>query len=307
MPPRKALPPAGRDAALAKVDSIPLKSIDDLTSLGEVFVRSGLFTDARDAAKAMVKILAGRELGMAPFASMTGVNIIQGKPALSANIMAAAIQRSGTHRFTVTKMADDEVAIAFFEKVDGEWISCGPDSTFAEKDAMKAGLAFNAMHKKFPRNMKYARALSNGARWYCAGVFGGPVYVPEELGAVVNEEGEIINVPSTVVDIPTKASFDPAAGPVDVGSHTAPAEASQRILDTMPTTLPAVDADFALHDAVADIVAILDKDYASWRKRDIWTKQFFGEALTDEAALLAFAKAHPRRWEMGRELIWEQK
>lgn len=288
MPPRKALPPAGRDAALAKVDSIPLKSINDLTALGEVFVRSGLFTDARDAAKAMVKILAGRELGMAPFASMTGVNIIQGKPALSANIMAAAIQRSGTHRFTVTKLADDEVAIAFFEKVDGEWLSCGPDSTFNEKDAIKAGLAFNPMHKKFPRNMKYARALSNGARWYCAGVFGGPVYVPEELGAVVNEEGEIINVPATTV--PTH--IEPETGPATV---QAPAENAQ------------VDADFTLHDAVADIAAILDKSYASWRKRDVWTKQFFGEALTDEAALLAFAKAHPRRWEMGRELIWEQK
>jgi hypothetical protein len=30
--------------------------------------------------------------------------------------------------------------------------------------------------------MLYARALSNGAKWYCPDVFGGPIYTPDELG-----------------------------------------------------------------------------------------------------------------------------
>ena len=28
--------------------------------------------------------------------------------------------------------------------------------------------------------MLFARAISNGVKWYCPDVFGGPVYVPEE-------------------------------------------------------------------------------------------------------------------------------
>jgi hypothetical protein len=40
--------------------------------------------------------------------------------------------------------------------------------------------------------MLYARALSNGAKWYCPDVFGGPIYTPDELGAVVDgETGEL--------------------------------------------------------------------------------------------------------------------
>ena len=46
---------------------------------------------------------------------------------------------------------------------------------------------------KFARNMLFARAISNGARWYCPDLFSGnPVYVPEELGAIVDGEGNVI-------------------------------------------------------------------------------------------------------------------
>lgn len=287
MSPRKTLPAAGRDAVLAQTDRLPLRSIDDLQSIGDVFVKSGLFADARDASKAMVKILAGRELGMAPFASMTGINIIQGKTALGSNLIASVIQRSGTHRFTVTEMTDTRVSIAFFTKVDGAWESCGPNSTFTDKDAMKAGLFTNATYKKYPRNMLYARALSNGAKWYCAGVFGGPVYIPEELGAVVDEEERVISVEAT----PTNPVGTPENERLQAGTGRSPA---QQEID-------------GLHDAVADIVAILDKDYRSWRKNGIWTKRFFGVEMTDEATLLAFAKQEPTKWRNGMALIWEQQ
>jgi len=288
MPPRKALPPAGREALLAQTDKLPLRSIDDLQSIGEVFVKSGLFADSRDAAKAMVKILAGRELGLPPFAAMTGIHIIQGKAALGSNLIAAAIQRSGKYRFQVTKMTDEEVAIAFFEKIDGAWLPCGPDSTFTTKDAMKAGLFSNATYKKYPRNMLYARALSNGARWYCAGVFGGPVYVPEELGAVVDEEERVVSMPTHI----------------ETDSQTV--KAQTEVAEVAPNAVGFMDAD-ALHDSVADVIAILDKDYRSWRKTPVWSKSFFGAPLLDEASLLAFAKRETSAWEQGLELIWEQQ
>ena len=57
-----------------------------------------------------------------------------------------------------------------------------------------AGLDSNTNWRKYPRNMLFARAISNGARWYCPDLFGGsPVYTPDELGAEVDgETGEVL-------------------------------------------------------------------------------------------------------------------
>jgi hypothetical protein len=51
---------------------------------------------------------------------------------------------------------------------------------------VKAGSSW----EKYPSNMLFARAISSGVRIYCPDVFNGNlVYVPEELGAPVNEDG----------------------------------------------------------------------------------------------------------------------
>ncbi|NBO17384.1 MAG: hypothetical protein EBV07_00610 [Proteobacteria bacterium] len=52
------------------------------------------------------------------------------------------------------------------------------NSTFTIEDAKKAGTKNT---DKFPRNMLFARAMSNGVKWYTPDVFAGPVYVPEEM------------------------------------------------------------------------------------------------------------------------------
>jgi hypothetical protein len=67
------------------------------------------------------------------------------------------------------------------------------ESTFTIQDAQQAGLA-SGNYKTFPRNMLFARALTNGARWFCPEVFNGPIYTPDELGAQVDNEGHVIEV-----------------------------------------------------------------------------------------------------------------
>jgi len=164
-----------------------IHSMDDAMKAAQAMAASGFFQDARQAAQAVVKILAGQELGVGPFTSMTGVYIIQGRPALSANIMAAAVKRSGRYNFRVIELTDTRCEIAFFE--NGQ--ECGR-STFTADEARKAG---TKNMDKYPRNMLYARAISNGVRWFCPDVLGGsPVYTPEELGASVNEDGQVIDV-----------------------------------------------------------------------------------------------------------------
>ena len=47
----------------------------DIMSMGKAFAESGMFTDIKTAAQAIVKIQAGQEIGLPPFASMTGIHI----------------------------------------------------------------------------------------------------------------------------------------------------------------------------------------------------------------------------------------
>ena len=61
------------------------------------------------------------------------------------------------------------------------------------KDASAAGLTNKDNWKKYPRNMLFARAISNGQKWYAPDVYNGvTVYTPDEMGASVDEEGNII-------------------------------------------------------------------------------------------------------------------
>jgi len=69
-------------------------NMPELMEIGKVMAASGFFDDARQASQAIVKVLAGRELGFGPFASMTGIHIIKGKPVIAANLYAAAIRGS---------------------------------------------------------------------------------------------------------------------------------------------------------------------------------------------------------------------
>lgn len=194
-----------------------------LAQLGDILAKSGYFKDSQQAGQAIVKVLAGRELGFGPIASMTGINIIQGKIGIGANLIAAAVKRSGRYDYRVLTMSEKVCDIEFFENVNGKRESLGK-STFTAEDAAKAGTQNMG---KFPRNMLFARAISNGVKWYTPDVTGGPVYTPEELGATVNEDGEIIDArpapvvaqgqiatPGGVVSAPIVSQPTPAPEPV---------------------------------------------------------------------------------------------
>ena len=160
---------------------------DVMQRIAKAMVSSGYFSDAKDLAKAVVKIMAGRELGLGEFASMTGIHVIQGKPAIGANVIATLIANDPRYAYRVLEHTDDICRIAFFD--GGEQVG---EAAFSAADAKRAG---TQNMNKFPRNMLFARALSNGAKWYTPGIFGGsPVYTPEELGAEVDEDGEIVEV-----------------------------------------------------------------------------------------------------------------
>lgn len=169
--------------------SITINSIDELNRLGQILSQSGFFEDCKQASQAVVKVLAGSELGFPAFSSMVGIHIIKGKPALGANLIAAAIKRSGRYDYRVVELNDRTCKIAFYEGKQQIGVS-----EFTAADAAKAGTQNMG---KFPRNMLFARCVSNGVKWFCPDIFlGAPIYTPEELGAVVDEEGSVVELPT---------------------------------------------------------------------------------------------------------------
>ena len=186
-----------------------LSTYDEVEKAARAMAGSGFFSDTRQASQAVVKILAAKEIGFGPFAGMTGINIIQGKPAFGANIMAAAVKRSGRYNYIVREMTDNNCEILFMERLDGKWTNLG-SSSFSLADAKKAG---TKNLDKFPRNMLFARALSNGVRWFTPDVMNGSiVYTPEELGAETDVDGNIIEVPNPIV-YDAQPSLRPSSSP----------------------------------------------------------------------------------------------
>lgn len=173
--------------------SLVLATIDDVTKVGTVLVQSGFFKDAKSAAQAVVKVLAGRELGIGPVRSMNDIYVIEGKTTLSAPLIGSLIKASKRYDYRVKEHTDKICTIEFFQ--GGTSIG---ESSFTMADATTAGLAGKGTWKQYPRNMLFSRALSNGARWYCPDVFGGSIYTPDEFDVI---EGEVREVPAaTVVD-----------------------------------------------------------------------------------------------------------
>ena len=162
--------------------------------------KSGYFKDVQSEAQAIVKVMAGAELGLPPFASMAGIHIIQGKPVLGSNVVATLVKNDPRYDYRVIICDHEECQIQWYE--DGNGVG---KSSFYMDEAKAAGLTGKDNWRKYPSDMLFARAISRGARRFAPGIFGGaPVYTPDEMGADVDEEGYILE------------HLDKAQEPVDI-------------------------------------------------------------------------------------------
>lgn len=183
-------------------------SLSEVRAIANIFWASGYFTDIRDEAQAVTKILYGREMGFTPIISMMGIYIIEGKPSLSANLLSTLIKRSGKYDYRLKENTSTRCAILFRQRDDsGKWEDLG-ETEFTIEEARQAKLKFktksgdDGMWVKYPKAMLFARALSAGVRVHCPDVTICPLYVPEELGAEVNGDGEPTNVTPSAPSAP---------------------------------------------------------------------------------------------------------
>lgn len=185
-------------------NEISVMPVGDIMVMAKTFAESGMFTDAKAMGQAFVKIQAGQEIGIPPFAAMSGIHIIQGKPTLGAGLIASAVKGSGKYDYKVLKLDDKNCSIDFLQ--GGEVIG---NSSFSIEDAKKAQ---TKNIDKFPKNMLFARAISNGVKWFCPDVFAGPVYVTEEMPENTVDVNHIEVIEPTILN---KKQFDKVLENVD--------------------------------------------------------------------------------------------
>ena len=162
--------------------SLQVSSVDDLARLARVFAASGLFGRAGNQdtqiAECAIRLMAGMEAGFSPFASATGVHIINGRPAFSANLLAQAVRRHPDYDYRVLEKTAQLCRIRFLSR--GETLG---EELFTIEMAERAGLLKNPTWRSYPEAMLFSRALTAGMRTHCPDALGGhPAYTPEELG-----------------------------------------------------------------------------------------------------------------------------
>lgn len=177
--------------------------------LAGLFAASGAFADVRGQtpeealAKAFVKIELGESMGFSPAEAMTGIDIIQGRVAVGANLRAARMQSAG-YSWPRMSLTDDGCTIPLSFKgqpmmaprldetgkevrtAAGEVIMEAVVITYGKKDAERAGLLGKDNYKKNPRNMYFARAITNAQRWYAPAVLKADVLTTEEAYELVD-------------------------------------------------------------------------------------------------------------------------
>lgn len=134
-------------------------------------------------------IAMGRDLGLNAALSLQLIHIIGGKPALSAGARATFLAQAG-YSWRPVVHTDKQCTLRFWDKngpmtdVDGKPL----DVTITIEDAERAGWVQNSRgsgkvgnYDKVPKNMLFARVISNFHRWYAPHVVGAQVYDAGEI------------------------------------------------------------------------------------------------------------------------------
>lgn len=174
--------------------TVPTDGFQDFLAMREqakVLVQSGFLPKAVNTPeKAMAIIQTGRELGLGPMQSLRSIHIIEGKPTMSADLIAGlALAKVPGSVLRVAETTNEKCVVEAGRA--GQKVT---PFTFTMKDAQQAGLAGKSNWKNYPRAMLRARAITEAARAIFPDAVMG-LYDPDELGAVTNEGGQVIELP----------------------------------------------------------------------------------------------------------------
>lgn len=182
-------------------------------------------------------ILFGRELGMAPMHSLSGIHMVEGKPTLAAETMRAQVLAAG-HEIGYGEVSSSKVEVKGRRKGETSWTVL----TWTLADAQRAGLANKNVWKSYPRQMLTARATAELCRLIFPDVTHG-MRATEEM----EDGGDLLPAgPAAAVESTTKVGRRKAIAPVkdvELPEPAAPAgRATGGPVDIAPPPPPAVQS-----------------------------------------------------------------
>jgi hypothetical protein len=163
-------------------DLVTHNSIDDDIRLANALAQSGFYKDIKDAAAGVVKLRIAREFGLG-LKGISDVHIVEGKPTLAYQAILGMVRRYvgpfGSDRYSFKYLRREEECVEIEWTINGEVIGTSKCDT---DDAKRMGLAGRGTWQKYPRQMRTARAVTEGVNAFMPEVIGGSIYTPEELG-----------------------------------------------------------------------------------------------------------------------------
>lgn len=182
----------------------------------------------------LAAMLTGHELGIPPMQSLAKIHVIDGRPAMAAELMRALILRAG-HDIWVEESTPTRCTVV------GRRAGSPRESkvTWTMDDAKRAGLDGRQNWRKYPGDMLLARATAKLARSVFADVIAGVSYSIEEL-----TDGELVDdVPGgsvTPMEKP-KGTRRRAAKPAVAAAAPAPVEEAPAAVEVLDVPLPGED------------------------------------------------------------------
>jgi len=209
--------------AVATLTPAPAVAWDQELRGAQYLLKSGLCPVAlKSPEAALFVILAGRDLGLSPVASLRGLTIIQGKVEVSADLQLGLYHKAGG-RSKWVELTDTRASLQLM----APW--CEPHvSSFSVDDARRAGLTGDNW-RKYPKAMLRSRAITQGLKDIGFDATAG-CYSPGEITgdtAVVVEDERVEVVqplaievahddtppPAPVMEMPTVAPTKPNGQP----------------------------------------------------------------------------------------------
>lgn len=154
-----------------------------------VLVKAGFLPQSiKTVEQAVAIILAGRELNIPAMAALNNINVIQGKPTISPQLMLALINRSRQLENLEVVTGAEGAVVTMKRKGRAPYVA-----RFGPAEAKAMGLEGKDNYKKQAGTMYQWRAVAMAARTIFPDVILG-LYTPEEVGASVSvsETGDMV-------------------------------------------------------------------------------------------------------------------
>lgn len=175
---------------LATADVMGEERFDNAFRMAKALAASHMFKDVTTAEQAFGRILLGADLGLSPTQALMSIDVVEGNVQVRSVRLAAWVRQHDDYDYAVLEHDEQHCVIEIYRR----GVAMGT-SSFSMEDAANAKLIKEhpkSPWRAHPRNMLFARAMSNAVRWYAPDLTGGiPVYTEADVFDAVSSATEI--------------------------------------------------------------------------------------------------------------------